>query len=661
VKRIFSILFALVLVLSFSLIPATPVMANGAPSVTLDIPENVYRPAPFVVSSTTTNLDGVTYNNVRFNITVSGPEAFTGAREDIFTITHVNGSSNTQGINETFVLVDGDFVGYWGPEGGFTLPAGYDETSTFTIQMTDGTTAPVGDYEVTVELVVLTDGTLASATDGFSLSADTLYVGAGLQFTSIQAAVDAASAGDTISVAAGTYDESGLKINKSLTISGTGSVTITGTKGSFDTDLKFHGTGAPGTKVLGSMDYVVGVYNSADVDFVNVTIDGANNLSDAGSGQYFAGVAFYNAQGSFSGCEIKHTASNPESCDGAAVSIYIDTDSDTWELEVSNCTFNTWPKNAISAYGSGNTLSNVLTVDVDDSTFTGNDGSGPSDGFQNGIVGLGGLDMEVDSCTFSAIRPAVDKGYWAAPVLAGYAYKHDSSRYAPAHDLTVNDCTFYVSGDQFVRRSGGVWITTTGTAVVEDCTFTNIKGIVVDGSNDCDGDPCKTPKGPKPLNPSSQDVTISNCTFNGPSYPASVNYYMCGVNIQRGAQVDIENCTFNGFHDDDNSDGDGVCFCSVHFSPSYCTGSTGGSVTGCTFSDCVLGVYSGTTVTPLAINYNSFDGTNGYGVWNNDTAVTIDAEKNWWGDCSGPGPVGPGTGDSVSANVLFEPWLGMNL
>ena len=169
-KKFLSVLFALVLVLSFSLIPAMPVAAQVLPTVTLDVPDNVYRPEPFDVSSTTTN-DGIEYTNVRFNITVSGPEAFTGAREDIFTITYVNDGDN-EGINETFVLVDGSFVGYWGPAEGFTLPAGYDVTSTFTIQMTDVTTAPVGDYEVTVALVDLTpepDVTLATATDGFSL------------------------------------------------------------------------------------------------------------------------------------------------------------------------------------------------------------------------------------------------------------------------------------------------------------------------------------------------------------------------------------------------------------------------------------------------------------------------------------------------------------
>jgi len=473
-------------------------------------------------------------------------------------------------------------------------------------------------------------------------------------FSTIQAAIDYAEPNDTIIVHEGTYDENGLKINKSVDIVGTGTVTITGTNGAFDSDLKFHGSYAPGTAVLGSMDYVVGVYNGAIVNFTNIIIDGANNLLESGGGQYFAGVAFYNAQGSFSGCEIKRTASNPAYCGGAAVSIYVDTDAGSYELEVTNCTFNTWPKNAISAYGSGSTLSHVLTVDVDDSTFIGNDGSGPSDGFQNGIVGLAGLDIEVHNCTFSAIRP-IGGSYWAAPVLAGYAYKADSTRYAPARNLTVSGgCTFSNIGDVYVRRSGGVWITTTGTAVVENCTFTNLKGICVDGSNSCDGDP-------NDFNPSSQDVTIKDCEFNGPSYPESVDYLMCGVNIQRGAQVDIENCTFDGFHDDDNSDGEGVSFCSAHFVvPTYYTGSTGGSVTGCcTFSDCVTAVYSGTDVTPLCINYNNFDGTNNYGVWNNDADDTIDATNNWWGDATGPyhpltNP--SGSGDEVSDNVAYDPW-----
>ena len=41
---------------------------------------------------------------------------------------------------------------------------------------------------------------------------------------------------------------------------------------------------------------------------------------------------------------------------------------------------------------------------------------------------------------------------------------------------------------------------------------------------------------------------------------------------------------------------------------------------------------------------------------NNTLATLLNAANNWWGDSSGPSPVGPGTGDSVSNNVNYTPW-----
>jgi len=46
----------------------------------------------------------------------------------------------------------------------------------------------------------------------------------------------------------------------------------------------------------------------------------------------------------------------------------------------------------------------------------------------------------------------------------------------------------------------------------------------------------------------------------------------------------------------------------------------------------------------------------GFGLINLDPSVTIDARDNWWGDPSGPGGIGPGTGDEVSGNVDFSNW-----
>jgi len=40
-----------------------------------------------------------------------------------------------------------------------------------------------------------------------------------------------------------------------------------------------------------------------------------------------------------------------------------------------------------------------------------------------------------------------------------------------------------------------------------------------------------------------------------------------------------------------------------------------------------------------------------------DSLQPIDARQSWWGAVSGPSGVGPGEGDGVSNNVLFDPWV----
>ena len=63
------------------------------------------------------------------------------------------------------------------------------------------------------------------------------------------------------------------------------------------------------------------------------------------------------------------------------------------------------------------------------------------------------------------------------------------------------------------------------------------------------------------------------------------------------------------------------------------------------------------------ITYNNFVGIiGGYGFEAVSTLATLtgyilDAENNWWGDASGPGGAGPGSGCGVSANVDYSPWL----
>jgi hypothetical protein len=58
----------------------------------------------------------------------------------------------------------------------------------------------------------------------------------------------------------------------------------------------------------------------------------------------------------------------------------------------------------------------------------------------------------------------------------------------------------------------------------------------------------------------------------------------------------------------------------------------------------------------IHINFNNITNNTTFGVRNGQMGI-LDAECNWWGDESGPGLFGTGSGDNVSMNVDFTPWL----
>jgi len=67
----------------------------------------------------------------------------------------------------------------------------------------------------------------------------------------------------------------------------------------------------------------------------------------------------------------------------------------------------------------------------------------------------------------------------------------------------------------------------------------------------------------------------------------------------------------------------------------------------------------------VRVNFNNIEGNANHGVFNGGTGI-LDATMNWWGDISGPKhdapfgifPANPGgTGDRVSDNVNYIPWL----
>ena len=64
------------------------------------------------------------------------------------------------------------------------------------------------------------------------------------------------------------------------------------------------------------------------------------------------------------------------------------------------------------------------------------------------------------------------------------------------------------------------------------------------------------------------------------------------------------------------------------------------------------------------VNQNSLDiGSTAFGMAVHPALTTLyptlsaDGTCNWWGNKTGPGPVGPGTGSMVTTGVDYKPWL----
>ena len=75
--------------------------------------------------------------------------------------------------------------------------------------------------------------------------------------------------------------------------------------------------------------------------------------------------------------------------------------------------------------------------------------------------------------------------------------------------------------------------------------------------------------------------------------------------------------------------------------------------------DSGIHVESGYDTTGLLVGFNNIVGNSqsgNYGVFNGGLE-NLKAPYNWWGDASGPGGAGTGTGDTISDGVIYRPWI----
>ncbi|VVB51774.1 Right handed beta helix region [uncultured archaeon] len=149
---------------------------------------------------------------------------------------------------------------------------------------------------------------------------------------------------------------------------------------------------------------------------------------------------------------------------------------------------------------------------------------------------------------------------------------------------------------------------------------------------------------------------VTNSVISGNTYTGkgNGNWLDYGIEVGRGGNATITDntvCNCTGIATVDGSTSAGILV-TTYYNPGTSATITGNEI--CNNSVGIAVGYNDADASTVIAHYNNFTG-NGEGV--NSTNATVDATLNWWGADSGPGHVGPGSGDNVSTNVLYDPWL----
>lgn len=386
----------------------------------------------------------------------------------------------------------------------------------------------------------------------------------------IQAAINSASAGDTIQLAAGTYVQQVRIYKNNIRLVGVGNSSVIQSPAVLTWSFTYSYTYKP----------IVAVDNATGVVIENLYVDGNGQ---GGANYRFCGIGFWQSGGTVRNVSVAHVRDNPFGGNQHGYGIISrNSTGGPYSLLIENCNTSDIQKNGIHIADNG------VTATIRNCTVSGNGANAIN--ASNGIVVSGHSHVDTISNHISGYHWT--GGTWSSEGI-----------------IYMSGASGSISSNALSAVQGGIYVMDAGPVTVESNTIN--------------------------LTSNPAGIYFSAIAFG--------EYYSGG--------------TFNGTISNNNITGNGYSG-SMGFDVFTNTGTVNisGSGNDITNFDTGISIVEGTAgaITSFAINNSNITGNVTYGASSN-TAVAVDLRNNWWGSCDGPSGAGPGSGDAVTTNILFDP------